>query len=600
MALPPTFSNRVRLQAGRVADRYAAPSVLGQVASVVGRTMGQIGEQDAEAERQIAASQQRVREREIARDRQAADIGYFEQYAARGTARRAAEAELEQGVATGGQGHVDAVQKLFEQDEAWLATIGDEETALKYRQMWAQDKARELGRAEAFAGVKRADAQVRNYTGARDELNNGLMQPGATPDDLALARTRMRGVAGDLGLVGERADQVNAETDRLLTLGWMQGQLQAGKQSGVKAILDQGGEIDTILSPDDRKRLLAQVDAGDRADAAETAQRANAARVAAKETLDTLSAQIAEGATPSPADMMKARQVAAAAGVDGDDLARFDGRIAAVAVNRTYAALPVSRLYHDRDVILANPKATAQEQMMARQIGALIEKKEKEQAAGYKDAYAEGAAGQIAVAAQLDRLPAQERRGTAERIAKGFGFVVMLPSGAREDAIYGWAERKADKDLVPQEDARAAWQAAVGGAFSRLNGDATKAMFEAANSVYAMDAKRRGLKAFDTDLYASSVERVLGSGTADWNEDKVILPDGVSARQFYQMAQRAPFGDAVSADGRPVGKADVLRSYTPRFIDQNGSVAIYQWFDASGRPLGHKGGGAYNYLVPTP
>ena len=42
MALPPTFSNRVRLQSGRVPDRQAAPNIIGQAATVLGRTIGQI------------------------------------------------------------------------------------------------------------------------------------------------------------------------------------------------------------------------------------------------------------------------------------------------------------------------------------------------------------------------------------------------------------------------------------------------------------------------------------------------------------------------------------------------------------------------------
>lgn len=161
MALPPTFSNRVRLQSGRVPDRQAAPNIIGQAATVLGRTIGQISDQNHEVDRQIAASQARIQEREIARDREVQDVEALARLRRMQAEREIAIRDIKENYTPGDDVKV-AVAKLYDDtDSKFLETVNnDEQLRNKYRAQLEQDRFGATIDADAFMRVKRAEREA--------------------------------------------------------------------------------------------------------------------------------------------------------------------------------------------------------------------------------------------------------------------------------------------------------------------------------------------------------------------------------------------------------------------------------------------------------
>ena len=574
MALPPTFSNRVRLQAGRVADRYAAPSVLGQVASVVGRTMGQIGEQDAEAERQIAASQQRVREREIARDREVQDVELTEKFVNLQMDRTKQARDLEENY-TSGQDMAGAVTKLYQDsDSAFLDQIGDQELRGKYQVMLARDRAEAMDRADLFVRKKRIERETNATIGITTALGNKLVTlgPEGSIKDFDDAEATVKGVI-TADRFKDRAELIQRDVLGKLADNWLDGRIVAGDYKGAAEAITSGRFKD-FLDPATAATAMAKIQ---QRTASAAAAQVSDFKATARTALEDVNAGVA--VDPQQLETMAAQAEAAGESDLAHDLRNGVGlaRTNSVYGNAAPAEIIAARRQIEQSGSdwRSNPQVVAVYNrlgVLERQNGARV----KDDVLGlwsasgqpvapldisdgtsirarYKDARAaqQRYGGQLQVMSALEIEPLRqqfEQGGAADKAAiinnftsagadVGKAFMrqiapakpeyawltdlaamrnVSVGRGYVREALAGWEHLKNDGTPVQGENAtkmRQAFDRTIGPAMRGADGNSRLAVMRTAQGIYAARAVQAGAKDFDKDLWGQAMQDALGAAS---------------------------------------------------------------------------------------
>lgn len=574
MVLPPTFSNRVRLQAGRVADRYAAPSVLGQVASVVGRTMGQIGEQDAEAERQIAASQQRVREREMARDREVQDVELTEKFVNLQMDRTKQARDLEENY-TSGQDMAGAVTKLYQDsDSAFLDQIGDEELRGKYQLMLAKDRAGALDRADIFMRKKRIERETNATIGITTALGNKLVTlgPEGSIKDFDDAEATVKGVI-TTDRFKDRTELIQRDVLGKLADNWLDGRIVAGDYKGAAEAITSGRFKD-FLDPATAATAMAKIQqkaasaASDQISEFKAAARTaledvNAGVAVDPQQLEALAKQaeaMGEGdlahdlhngiglvrtnsvyGNASPAEITAARRQIEQSGADW----RSNPQVVAV-YNRLGVLEGQNRARVKNDVLglwsasgkevapldITDPaslRARAKTARAAQQrYGGELQVMQVDELDPLRQQFEQGgAADKAAIINNFTSAGADVGRAFMRQIAPAkpeYAWLTDLAAmrnvgvgrGYVREALAGWEQLKADGTPVQGENAtkmRQAFDRTIGPAMRGADGNSRLAVMRTAQGIYAARAVQAGARDFDKDLWGQAMQDALGAAS---------------------------------------------------------------------------------------
>ncbi len=630
MALPPTFSNRVRLQAGRVADRYAAPSVLGQVASVVGRTMGQIGEQDAEAERQIAVSQQRVREREIARDREVQDVELTEKFVNLQMDRTKQARDLEENY-TSGQDMAGAVTKLYEDsDSAFLDQIGDEELRGKYQVMLAKDRAAALDRADIFMRKARADRETDAIIGIQTTLGNKLVAlgPEGTIKDFDDAEATVQG-AVTKERFGERQPVIMRKLMSGLADNYLAGRLLSKQYKAAREAITSG-RFAGYLDPSTAEMTLRRID---QAEAAETRAQVSAVSEAA----GVLVSRVNDGGIVQPDQMQAALQVAVGANDPSqvekirDAMVRNQVNIEFGDADATGIATAIAEIDRDpkwrqnidkvrqrtqleklrsnlngatpayaavdpfnADSVLARRSAARQDQQRTGK--AVADMLTPEEVENYRDRLGQGDTSYNGVADELAAWAQTDPSGAASAARKVapddmlLRHAIGLSADTRRTVLAGRAAMKANPDLAMKEDKlNRIMVQEVGGALRDLPPDSVAAVGAAARAMAAGTGFRAGQATVNDDDMGKAIHAVLGGGydqrgrkiggMGEWRSGKVLLPTGMSEDEFdRRLSGFQTLTNAYDDNRRPISAKELREKFRPVAI----GGGRYHWVDAHG------------------
>lgn len=569
-----------------------------------------------DTDERIAASEARIAERQRDADD---DALYIDRAVAleEGKGKLSAELQTLRQANPGGGAvyHAKAGEAIRRWRDDFMATIGNNDRVRQ--RIWqtvGTVAARVDANEQAWSIEESSRLQGQQFLSMVSQQSNDIRTADGDPLQLyASARARALETLGNIRSMDESGKaKIRPQIEAQLLDGLRERMDASGRNAEMRTLLESGFFNDKI---EDVGTELRKVENAERAATIVAQQREAAIRADAKKQLDTLSAQIDEGATPTDAEMRAARSAAQAAGVDGDDLARFDGRAAAVSINRQYSALPLESLYGVREQVRNNPPATPEGQMAAKQLDGLIVRREKETAARYKGLLGQGAAGRAQIVSELQRLPAEGRFSQAERIEPGLGYVAALREPATRAAVLnGREERKANPKLAPADQVSATFKATMGRAMLGISGAALNGVMNVTADLYTHAHRQAGGgEDFNPGLLRNSLNAVLGrtrraDGTpqgglgsygrdADGKEWQVALPDNKTQDEFSRDIARASY-EGATYDGRtPFQKSDLGRRYFPVYLGENErGQARYRFVSAGGHELQRQGGGTFTLV----
>jgi hypothetical protein len=561
-----------------------------------------------DTDERIAASEARIEERR--RDEEDASLS-AQQGAAFAAMQSRITLETEKLRSQGVDGFEDKVQQLVDTElRQFDAGFG---TNQRVRQRFMPNMGDLSGRAASSAGLwaigERAKLGAAQVDGMVKEQGNALS---LSPDDgsytasIGLLRATLKGQK----LSDSQYQTAFRAGVEQLTGSYVDGLLAKGEMAKAKALLDAGFFNDKLPDVD---RVRARITNAEEAAARQVELAQSRARQAVNDEASALQKKVAAGIVPTSAEIAAVRQRAQAVGLKPDDLIDIALLEQRVAINRTYQGQDISVLLHDRDALsakMAAGKASESEQVTVKQLGDLIDTREKETAARYKSLLGQGAAGRAQIVNELQRLPAADRFRQAERIEGGLGFVAGLPTAdARAAAINGRQERKNNPALAPAKEVDAAFRSTMGTATLGIQGSALNGIRDLAADLYAHAHRQAGGgDEFNPGLYRNSLNIALGrtrrgdgtpqGGIGAYGGKQVILPDNKTQDEFSRDIARAPY-DGATYDGRtPFQKADLGRRYFPVYLGENEKgQARYRIVSAGGHELQRQGGGAFVLVI---
>lgn len=571
MALPTTFSNRVRLQAGRVPERQGTPSPVGQVATILGRTMGVVGEQRHEVDQQIAASQARIQEREIARDREVQDVELREKLINMQLDRTTQARGIEENYAVGDDVPA-AIGKLYEDsDAAFIDGITDQELRGKYRVLVADDRARALERADIFMRQKRAERETNSTIGITTALQNKMVTlgPEGSLKDFDEAEATLKGIITP-SRFGTRAEVIQRDLLSKVADSWLDGRLIAGDHKGATDAITSG-RFAAFLDPATAATALAKVQ--QRMQAAQTAQ-VGEFKETARTTLEDVRAGV--DVDPKRLEAMAAQADAAGEKDLAHDLRNGLGAIKA----NVFRDAPPAQIVAARREIEQTPEWRKRPDVVAAwtQLGELERKnrdrvkhdvlgiwaaatnrtvppldlsdpasiRARDQAGGAAQSMF-GGPKQVMSADEVEPLRRQFETGSAAdraaiiaNFASGGGdtgkaFMRQIAPAKPEyawlsdlagmrnttvgrgyvrEALNGWELLKSDTTVVSGENGtkmRDAFDRLLGRSISSDQGPARQGIMEVARGIYGARAHQNGVRDYDAKLWEASVKDAIGA-----------------------------------------------------------------------------------------
>lgn len=333
----------------------------------------------------------------------------------------------------------------------------------------------------------------------------------------------------------------------------------------------------------------------------------------ARADVDAIEAKIRLGINPTDEEFAAVNAALAAAGAPEAERIDFGGLSIQMGLNRQYSEA------RDPDGIAAANAATALQAKVAagtaseaEQVGAahlkeVADARAKAAGARRKELAAQGVQGQMAVLADLDRLPPEQRFLAANEAKDGLGYVAQLRPHARQFALAGREVRKArPDDFGTKDEVRETFARNVGD-FAGMLGGSYDGIMNLAWDLYAGGISSEGGKGWDAARFRQSVHVAFGAnrradgtaqgGLADFN-GAVILPTYQNADEFERSVRGLTFAKAVYTDGRAAVAQDVLDNYRPEYVrDSEDGRPMYRMIDSSGRPLGRKGGGIFEFVA---
>lgn len=609
MALPPTFTARVNTSVRPNAQRQVAPGATSGIArglTTLGREGSRLVAEREEAERQIAESEFRIKERELARNRQAAAVGIAARFSEQQVEFSVRAAELEQTAKPGGEGHIRAVdEELSRRRAAFMAQVPDDDDLLqKAGEQWTQFEGRARLRAETFEAGQRVERQVEDAAIAIRNAEN-LIAATPTIETWTEQMGALDGMVELLDISGNNKITLRAEMQAKGASALLTGMIDQGKHAEAGALL-ASGEFNTVLdrkTQDTLRRFAANAAALEAREAEMAAERQ---REAVKAEYDRVQALIKAGATDVGAKTLANLSAAMeAAGFAPADLVDVGALQIQQDINRKYPdarSLGAEiRRYEalERTGKLDPPGQIALRHMRDRR-GDLLEKQGQEYRAEYDQG---GNARQVAVNRMYD-LPLDERVEAAAAVDKSgkLGRYVQMPKGAALLAVAGVEARKANKDLVPSDAASKSAQTRIfnsvtAGVLDDFRESERAAIMEAARDLYAGMAERANYDSFNEDRFNEAVQMALGrsqgkGGVVTWHGKGVLLPGWMTGAELNRALNVVDYANAQEP------KARVLRHYTPVFTGEDDNRAYFEFRDASGAVLYNKSGAPYRVQIP--
>lgn len=396
-----------------------------------------------------------------------------------------------------------------------------------------------------------------------------------------------------------------------LAPGLNESLFNAGQPEAVQQLVEEGffDELDLDVG-----RIGDQV-AGERRALDLLAQRQQEEVLAkARADADALEAKVKLGINPTQEEFAAVNSALVAARAPEAERIEFSGLAIEMGLNRQYSeandpdGIAAARAAMALQGKVAAGTASETEQLAARHLSSVANARAKAAGARRKDMAAQGVQGQMAVLADLDQMPPEQRFAAANAAKDGLGFVAQLRPEARQFALDGREIRKArPKDFGVDADVRGAFTQSVGD-FAGMLGGSYDDIMKLAWDLYAGGLSSEGNSGWDAARFRQSVHVAFGAsrrpdgtaqgGLADFN-GRVILPAFQTPDEFERSVRGLTFGPAIYSDGAKAVKADVLDHYRPEYYRDNADgLPVYRMIDDSGRPLLKAGGGIYDFVVP--
>lgn len=589
----------------RTPDPASFRSGLAEGLQQLGQAVGQVAQDQQQTEDFIAASKHRIalEEQRRARARTVADRagGWAE-------AQVAIETNLDKlkmETPAGATDFDDKANKIVSDGlQGFLSSLGDDPEVRQRFEPIVAGYGANLRLSNQRWGV---EARTK-YEGQR--VDDWRMQAGnrlfaaPTGDKLQQSFDEADAFVGGLGVPEAAKPKVVQELKRGFVSNFFDGLFQGGNWQGAQKLLGST-TFDAFLTPDEKQRYLSQAATAKGVAERQVEIAASEQRDAARDAAKAVEAKIDAGIVPDPQEMRAARSAMVAAGVDAAELIRFDAQTIRVDVNRQYRGVDADRMRRDRDALdvrIRAGRASEGEQVMAVQLGKLIDVADKKETDELRGLLANGAAGRQQALGRLTGS-AEARYKKAEDLESGLGFVANLTGNAQSYALEGRETRKArPKDFGDEKDVRDALNRQLGPIAATLGGQYA-GLLESAWDIMAAGKARRGQAGFDENVFKTAVMMATGGkqrpngvvqgGVQAVRGRPVLLPEAMAAGEFDQYVSRRDFRDAVYANGKPASKADVLANYRPEWAgDDPQGRPLYRFVDAVGGVLRNRNGGS--------
>lgn len=599
MALTP-FQSRVRATVTQVRAPQQS-SGIGEAFTVLGRTAGQISDNNAQTEERVKAVDHQI----AMRERQRADDDL-----AVAVAKRQAEAAQEL--------RVFDEENQTSADYEKLKTAEVDKKVSEIRGMiGANDRVGQRFEVPltTFAQSEKADAiiyatRVRNkavgeaYQATADTLANiAYSDPlKAEPGITALTESIMGGTVIDDALKPAALRKV-LEPIRVAQIN---GAIDKGNLEAIKAEL-KAGTFDAVIGPERKNQFMDRIEVEERAIVVAQEAAASDARKDARAGIEALVEQTKLGIMPTQAEFAAARARGQAAGLEAADMIALDGLGLQTALNRQFGpavdpmGIKAASVAAQLGPKIAAGTASKDEQATYAHLRGVAESSAKSFGASLKELAGQSIAGQIQVLDQLRVMPAEQRYAAANEAKPGLGMVSMLGKKSQKYALDGQEVRNArPKDFGEDKEVQAAFKRRVGDVGAMMGGQYDDT-FNTAWNIYAgaLNAKSRSgwdQAEFDTAVKLATGATLRGDGAMQGGIGRVRgyqvqLPDWKTPAEFDITLSSLKFAGAIYKDGRAASKADILANYRPEYYadDAEGNPR-YRFIDARGNPLGHKDG----------
>jgi hypothetical protein len=626
MALPPTFTARVRTSVVQQAPRRIGGSGVADGLSMLGRVGAEAVERDrrvTEAEEQSAF---RIEQEEQRRERSRRAIGFGAALAeARIDYAKRAE-ELRGQAEPGAPGWEARSRELVAEVFAPLAGsfTDDEELALHLAPQLQAVTAGIVADEAAWEAQQRTTWEGEQFeTTLQAEADAVLGDPGKADE----AEERLFGILALTDFDGTTKAKLARLVRRTIRAGQLDGMIQAGQFDQVDAVL-QAGTLDGMLG-DDKQSYLRTVAAGRQAQAREAEIAASEARDAAREGLDLIEVLIDNGEPVPQSRIDAAINAAKAAGVDADEIAgaAFLGERA---VNqqqfRTMGDAALQDEVTALGAIEASGRLDAAGQRRLEQAEAALGKRDGAKAENLGTLWRTGPEGQAQVLEQLRTMPPDRRFAAGGRIegADNLGLLASLPPQVGATALEGKRRRADDPGaFMPQRGAgkpdaklaEARFNAIVGDRLRNAlggGGQLEPALQAALDYYVGSQARGGGSGGWSERAFAKAVNVVFGAtersdgtvqgGIGTVRGRTVELPPRWTAAELDARLSRQDFAalGARYADLSNAIKTDVLVNYQPIVqVDYGNGEVSYRFENAAGQALVNADGRLWTLRMPS-
>jgi hypothetical protein len=601
------FKSRVRASVTPVRAQPQT-SGIGEALSVLGRTAGQITDNNAQTEERVAQIDHQIAMRE--RDRADDDL--------------ALSVAVEQAKAAQRLRVFDEENQNSADYEKRKAEAVDKEVSTLRGMIGANDRVnkRFLPTLTTFAETEKADAVVyatRVRAKATGEQFEAMVDTAA---NLAYTDPAKAQPIIDAMIVAHRGrtdipDALKPAIERKMLepirVSQINGAIDGGRYDAVEAEL-KAGAFDAVIGPEQKNRLLDRIEVERKAAIVAAEQQQADMRTEARNAVKAFEEKVKLGINPTQAEYAQVRSQALAAQLPEADIIGLDGMGIQIGLNRSYNAevdpmgIKASAAAARLGTKVAAGTATETEQVSYAHLKELGDSRAKARGAMLKDTAAQGIAGQADVLAQLRVLPAEQRYLAAEEAKAGLGQLALLGTKSQQYALEGREVRNARKDEFGKADqVKAAFDRRIGGIKSSLGGEYDNIM-GIAWDIYAGELNGRSASGWNEAQFDVAVKVALGAtkrdngilqgGVGRVRGKQVILPDWKTPEEFDKTLSTLKFAGAVYANGGAASKSDILTNYRPEYYAEDAAgQPLYRFIDPSGKPLRHKDGSIYNLVV---
>ncbi|MBY0301241.1 hypothetical protein [Sphingomonas ginsenosidimutans] len=549
-----------------------------------------------------------------------------------------ASTDARNGAAPGGAGHAQAMQQWYAQRTQGLIDGITDDRVRRSAQMQLEEFGGRLNSAEyQWQEGRRVGKIVTDQTQARDVAANRayrMSDPKAFAEELSLGR---QGIEALSGVPADVLDGLIRDYDEAVSVGFFNGMIERDPKR-VAQILDTG-KYDAILSPQQMERLRSRAEIGVHALEVRRQRAAQEGVQLQKEDEQRQLQFVTQGGEVSPDRLtdMAAQAYRRGDTSRGDDLtqAAVGMRHAAPFANAsaqqlTNAMAEIERDEHWRrdpskvyahnwlekrraDQRAADPAIAAPDWNQPGSVSAYeVKVRADAKVRGAEPQYLSKdmletmkprmatLAGRQDLAATLQRLGPAARLSAARQLAPDDdafqGAVTLASPDARQMVLSGQEVLKAGTTPMAPQKGAVTWRAYAAPALRQLGGDTTNMVRGMADAIAAGLMAREGVQSYSEDVYRRALHIALGGGkngrgewtgglgywrNGDGRDARIVLPPGWSQADFDRVVARKTGALEGFVNGRKVTAAELRQHFTPVSVE----TGVYEWEDASGRPL---------------